>query len=171
MITIYTDKRIKHKVQHLIKEHNSNDIYNICQSLNIPILKNDLGTVRGCLQYHENTDTYLIHINSNYEWEKFGIAHELGHYYLHKDLNSFKLQNCSIELEKKFEDQANIFAAELLLPDNLLNTSTYHLNKWKIQQIAFINDLPEFIVEQKAVQLRMFSQAPQNFQNVGKIIV
>ncbi|MGG4172743.1 ImmA/IrrE family metallo-endopeptidase [Bacillus safensis] len=170
-MTIYTDKRIKHKAQHLLKEHNGNDIYKICQTLNIPILKNDLGTVRGCLQYHENTDTYLIHINSNYEWGKFGIAHELGHFFLHKDLNSFKLRNCSIELENKLEDQANLFAAELLLPDNLINTSPYPLNQWGIQQIAFLNDLPQFVVEQKVAQLKLFNPTPQNFQNVGKIIV
>ncbi|MBD5024233.1 metallopeptidase ImmA, partial [Xanthomonas citri pv. citri] len=75
----------------------------------------------GLLQHDKATDQYLIHINENLQHQQFVIAHELGHYFLHKRLNTFKVVNCSKVLKDKLEHQASLFASELILTDKMLN--------------------------------------------------
>lgn len=75
MITIYTSKGIKHKVQSVIKTHGTNNVYEICDIQKIYILKNDLGQANGLLQHDKATDQYLIHINENLQHQQFVIAH------------------------------------------------------------------------------------------------
>lgn len=63
---------------------------------------------------------------------RFTIAHELGHYELHRDLShlfidkNFKVmfRNTNAEVQTQdalYEQEANSFAAALLMPENLLN--------------------------------------------------
>ncbi len=55
--------------------------------------------------------------------KRFAIAHELGHYILHKSIN--QLANCTYEMFLnwykigKEEPESNVFAAELLMPSNI----------------------------------------------------
>ncbi|MCY8198074.1 ImmA/IrrE family metallo-endopeptidase, partial [Bacillus spizizenii] len=112
MIKIYTNQSIKHKAQEIIKKFAYNDPYEICSILSIPILESNLGQkLNGFLQYYEEEDQYIIQVAKHRQWKKFIVAHELGHYFLHKQLNTFKMLNCSITLEEKLERQADIFAA------------------------------------------------------------
>jgi Zn-dependent peptidase ImmA (M78 family) len=76
----------------------------------------------------KEADAYIMYVNANdSEAERnFTIAHELGHWKLHKgelekDLNKSILFRISIaELNKdKLEQEANLFASALLIPDNL----------------------------------------------------
>lgn len=73
MIIIYTSRRIKHKSLAVIKEYGTNDVYQICESLGIYILKNKLGQANGFLQFDKPTNQYLIHINENLNNEHFRI--------------------------------------------------------------------------------------------------
>ena len=58
----------------VIKEYGTNNVYQICESLGIYILKNNLGQANGFLQFDEPTNQYLIHINENLKYEHFVIA-------------------------------------------------------------------------------------------------
>ncbi|MGB9941680.1 ImmA/IrrE family metallo-endopeptidase, partial [Bacillus subtilis] len=73
---------------------------------NISVLYSNLGKVNGFLQYYEEEDHYLIHVNISRKNKFYIIAHEIGHYFLHKNLNTFKLSNCSVILKDKLEQQA-----------------------------------------------------------------
>ena len=47
-------------------------------------------------------------------------AHELAHYFLHKGINAFACRGLSGSyIKNKYERQAYIFAAELLIDDNI----------------------------------------------------
>ncbi|MFB4185414.1 ImmA/IrrE family metallo-endopeptidase [Bacillus velezensis] len=163
MITIYTSRRIKHKSLAVIKEYGTNDVYQICESLGIYILKNKLGQANGFLQFDKPTNQYLIHINENLKNEHFVIAHELGHYFLHKNLNTFKILNCSSVLKDKLEHQANLFAAELILTDKMIFEALPFIEGFTIEQIAFYFKVPSFVILHKIEQLKF---SPQRGFNV-----
>ena len=153
MITIYTSRRIKHKSLAVIKEYGTNDVYQICESLGIYILKNKLGQANGFLQFDKPTNQYLIHINENLKNEHFVIAHELGHYYLHKNLNTFKILNCSSALKDKLEHQANLFASELLLTDRMIHDAIPIIREFTQEQVASYFEVPlSAVVDYKFAQ-------------------
>jgi len=158
VIRIYTTKNIKHKVESVINDFRTNDIHEICEKLGITILRHNLGRVKGFLQYYENADHYLIHVNENFYCEKLVIAHELGHFFLHKNVNTFKIANCSVVLENKLEHQANVFASEILLTDKMLTDALPEIENMTHRQIASFFQLPLFVIEYKVSQLRLLSR-------------
>ncbi|CAF1832590.1 ImmA/IrrE family metallo-endopeptidase [Bacillus subtilis] len=166
MILIYTSKNIKHKAERVIQEHGTNDVCEICDNLNISILKSNLGRIKGFLQYYKKHHHYLIQVNQKYHNAKIIIAHELGHYFLHKNLNTFKMENCSLVLGEKLEHQANIFATELLLPDYVLANETTQLQNWSLDQIASFFQIPLFIVEHKIKHMNLLTPEKTVNQNI-----
>ncbi|MBO3652552.1 ImmA/IrrE family metallo-endopeptidase [Bacillus amyloliquefaciens] len=158
MILIYTSKNIKHKAESVIHEHGTNNVYQICENLRIVLLKEDLGCINGFLQYYKERETYLIHVNKNSVHPDLIIAHELGHYYLHKNLNSFQMENCSLVLGNKLEIQANAFATELLLPDYIISNELPKLQNWTLKQIASFFQLPLFVIKNKLEHINLLSQ-------------
>jgi len=89
-------------------------------------------------------DYALISVNSSItdiSKKRFILAHELGHFLMHRNLNPFYHDtennfwewNC----DKKIETEANEFAAELLMPTNIFLNVT---RKYKFS-IDFIHEL------------------------------
>ncbi|MBV7321162.1 ImmA/IrrE family metallo-endopeptidase [Bacillus halotolerans] len=155
MIPIYTSKNIKHKVQSILLSYGTNDVYEICEQLNIIITKNNLEQAEGLLQHLKEEKRYIIHTNENLTHQTFIVAHELGHYFLHKNLNTFKMANCSVVLKDKLEHQANIFASELLLPDKLLKEHLFEIQNLTINQLASFFNLPTHVIQHKHSQLKI----------------
>lgn len=90
---------------------------------------------------YETTITY----NSNHSSEKqnFTIAHELGHYYLHRNKQSQFVDQAKDMLDNSilvFERQANAFAAELVLPDDVISLMlSYRYNFYRIAKSTKIS--------------------------------
>ena len=63
-----------------------------------------------------------IHINANLDdnMQKFTCAHELGHAILHPNASTPFLRSKTLFSINKMENEANTFAAELLIPDELI---------------------------------------------------
>jgi Zn-dependent peptidase ImmA (M78 family) len=63
-----------------------------------------------------------IFLNENLEESerRMVMAHELGHAILHRKENCYFIRNKTLLLTSKLEAEANIFAAELLIPDSLI---------------------------------------------------
>ena len=108
---------IKEIVNGLIETYNTNDVYELCDFLNIEILR---GKRKNCIKSYFFRDEYgdeFIFLNDSMEIneERELIAHELGHAILHTDINiAYYTRNDSVS-KSKLERQANKFAAELLL--------------------------------------------------------
>ena len=95
---------------------------------------------------------YKIIVNENHSQNRksFTIAHELGHYFLHRDLQD----KCEDQVffrgatSDNIELQANIFAGELLMPEN----------EFKNEILIGVNTIPElanyFGVSTLAVRVR-----------------
>lgn len=72
--------------------------------------------------YLKSKDTQYIFINTklcDYE-ARMTYAHELGHSILHPNVDTFVLKNTDPILLAKYENEAQIFAAEFLLDDDIL---------------------------------------------------
>lgn len=115
-----------------------------------------------------------IYMNESKEYElknnpgrrNFTIAHELGHWFLHKDLaqeNLFGMKGKVLicrginnKIDNK-ERQANIFASHLLMPKKFLRTQlnnfTTPLNEYDLIELAKI-----FQVSKQAMKIRLVDE-------------
>lgn len=108
----------------------------LCKALGIKVNYAHLGAdVAGMIEKIKD-DVYLISVNANdpITRQRFTIAHELGHYVYHRDkmgdgidddrayrsTNVGKYHNTNIG--QREETQANIFAANLLMPWGLISS-------------------------------------------------
>lgn len=111
---------IKNIVNDLVTEFKTRNPFELCDCLNIPILYEPLGNIKGFFQNILNTP--IIHLNSNLNEHEVNcvVSHELGHAVLHKDLNVCFLKHYTFSVTDKYENEANKFTAELLIEDNSL---------------------------------------------------
>jgi len=113
---------INKKVNYLKKKFNTNNPFELCECLGIKVFFEDLGkNTNGFFQAAPRNK--IIHINSRLsDIDKFfTCAHELGHAIFHYKSNVLFLEKNTLLSTSKYEIEADTFAAELLIDDNLLN--------------------------------------------------
>jgi Zn-dependent peptidase ImmA (M78 family) len=109
--------------------------------------KNIAGTIT------KNNDNTVIYVNSldSYNKQRFTIAHELGHYFLHLNEETTSVvdmyRNINSENDPK-EIDANNFASSLLMDELLVRT------KWNdLKSVQMISDI--FYVSFEAMSFRL----------------
>ena len=110
---------IKLKVLNLIVKYGTKNPFKLAKKLNIEIIIEDLGEVRGL--FKKVLKRKFIFINSKLnEFDKNLVcAHELGHAILHSSSNyQFLIDNTRILKKSKLEDEANLFASFLIFPND-----------------------------------------------------
>ena len=128
---------IKHKVESLCRKYNSRDPFLIANDMGILLTFEPLGALNG--YYTKKYRIKHIHINERLSRQEqhFTCAHELGHAILHPDSNTpFLTKNTSLSV-KKLEAEANKFAVEFLIPDDILCEYVYDYG-YTTEQIARI---------------------------------
>src|SRR5690554_5144964 len=94
--------------------------YHICSNLNIEIVEKDMDS-QGIFLLKKCSKKIIINKNIKYETRKrFTVSHEIGHYIIpgHEEVyacSEIDIQN--YRSDKIKEREANIFAAELLMPE------------------------------------------------------
>lgn len=98
---------------------------------------------------------------------RFTIAHEIGHFILHKDENDFFIDKFNVPLfrdttsssgEIQREKEANSFAAALLMPEGLINEEINNYFEGAPQNKDLINFLAEkFEVSKNAMTYRLMN--------------
>ena len=107
---------IKLRVLNLIARHRTRSPFKLARALNIEIIYQDLGEVRGF--FKKILRRKYIFINSEFD-QKLVCAHELGHAILHSSNRiQFLIDNTKILRRNKIEDEANLFASWLLFPSD-----------------------------------------------------
>ncbi|WP_439741124.1 ImmA/IrrE family metallo-endopeptidase [Bacillus pseudomycoides] len=131
---------IKEYVLNITNKHQTTDPFEIARQKNIYVLYADLGSTLGF--YNTYKRFKFIHINNqiNETLQRFVCAHELGHALLHPKANTPFLRNQTFFSVDRFEIEANTFAVELLLTDEMI--STYKDTRLSIQEIAEIHGIP-----------------------------
>lgn len=118
-------ERIYKIADNIKKEYNGQSVSDIIKDLGIKIFFKDLGTEENCLKSFCLLTDYgnCITINSNLSESQTDIilAHELGHVLLHNCLkNDIFIETNTFLNAGKCEAEANFFAAELLLDDEVI---------------------------------------------------
>ena len=128
------------------------DIEKIAKNEGIRIIKGELPeNISGAIDMSDPVSPCIL-VNSidGFERQRFSIAHELGHYFLHKptglhvdkDFSSIFLRNENSSMALyPIEIEANKFAAHILMPEALLETAIKEI-LGKLNQIS-ISELIE----------------------------
>ena len=130
------EKQAKQKALEEVKKNGWLDVAKFADSLGVKVFAtSDLEDYESGAIVREN-DKYVIYVNETHtpERQRFTIAHELGHYFLHREklqkedhgiVDTIKIASGLPQLSRrdgvttKQETQANAFAAELLMPEEI----------------------------------------------------
>lgn len=141
---------IKSIVQELIDKYNTINPYELATNLNIEIISWDLHEdIRGFYKYDKRNKYIVCNINLDEEMKRVVCAHELGHAILHPRANTPFMRQHTLFSVDRIEREANRFAAELLLPDDLF--AGYE--QMTIYNIASLHNVPLELVELKCKKL------------------
>jgi len=139
---------IKDIVVCLLETYGTLNPFELCECLNIKVLKSNLGNeIKGFFQ--RTPGGYkLIHINSGIdEYEmKYICAHELGHALLHDNISLGFLAENSMQIRNKYEIQADRFAAEILVDSGINDNEFCDFN---IEQISSAICVPSKLLKYK----------------------
>ncbi len=120
------------------------DIVKIAKSNDIDVYEGDLDKkISGAIKYDKNTKKFAILLNKNdaRTRQRFTLAHELGHFFLHKEI----LISDEIHIDTMFrmpdekEKEVDYFAGALLMNKTLLE-KMYQDNK-SIAELAGLFDV------------------------------
>lgn len=111
---------IKKIVEGMIETCGTRDVYELVDKLEITVIKKTLSGKKGRFLRDIFNNEYIYVSNElSVEEEKIVIAHELGHLILHTSLLTSHYTENNLLVKDKLEVQANKFAAELLIPDDV----------------------------------------------------
>lgn len=104
---------IQFTAKYFLSEYGT-DVYKICRKLGIHIQHHSLGeNIKGYIMNIENLDLIVIN-NALEEWQKhLVLAHELGHFALHRDEPNQTTNSLYID-DTKLEYEATTFAMQLI---------------------------------------------------------
>lgn len=102
----------------LADKFNTTDPFEIAEHLNVHIFYQNLDpSIMGFYKYNKKNQYICINENLSINKQIVTCSHELGHCRMHKHVNTPFLRANTFLSVDKFERQANLFAVELLLPD------------------------------------------------------
>ena len=110
----------KQMAQKLIARFQTNDPFKIADSLDYIVIFVPLHGVRGFHQYIRRN--HIIYIDNSLDdtQQRWVCAHELGHIFLHPNLNKMFMANHTYSVQSKYEVEADRFAACLCYPPEYL---------------------------------------------------
>lgn len=115
------------------------NILKIAKSNDIAVYKADLEKkILGAIRYDKQNKKYTILLNEkqSYEQQRFTLAHELGHFFLHKKI--LESEELHVDIMYKIEDEqeaeVDYFAGALLM-NKLLLEKMYEKNQ-SIRELA-----------------------------------
>lgn len=138
MITILN---IKNTILHLTNKYNTSDPFELANSLKIAVFYEDLGTING--YYNNPLRMKQIHINSslNEHDAKYTCAHELGHAIIHPNASTPFLRSKTLLSVDKLEIEANTFAINLLIPDEIITENRYYTTEQLSRLLGYNQEL------------------------------
>jgi len=113
-------KDIKQLVTYYVRKFNTRNPYELAKCLHVQIQIGQLGSQAGCYMFLKNHKCIFLNEDLDESEMRLVLAHELGHAIMHRKENCYFIRNKTLMLTSKIEIEANTFAAELLIPDELI---------------------------------------------------
>lgn len=133
---------IKDSVNKIVKKYGTRNPFELAKLLGIEVQIGDPGCA-GCYMYLKK-HRYIFLDQTLNEYEKMQVmAHELGHAIMHRKQNCYFIRNKTLLLNSKTERAANIFAAELLIEDEIL----IEHRDYTLEQLARLTGYEEKLIE------------------------
>ncbi len=112
--------RVQRLVAYCTKKYGTSDPFEIADQLGILY---QIGNCEheGCYMFLKNHRYIFLSNRLDRTELNLVMAHELGHALLDRKANCYFIRNQTLLLTSKFEIEANTFAAELLIPDELIS--------------------------------------------------
>lgn len=107
-------------VEQTVHKYGTRSPYEMAERMGIIVQKNNLGAIRGYYFKKYRIKQIILHNDLSESDERFVLAHEIGHAVLHEDVNTPFLMGNTLFSKNKFEREANLFAIELLVPDETI---------------------------------------------------
>ena len=107
-------------VDSLVRKYNTRNPFEIINNLNVIVVFYPLKGVKGFYQYFQRNNIIYIDNDLSENEQKVVCAHELGHMFLHKKCNAIFMDTRTHFVTNKYENEANTFAAELLIPNSII---------------------------------------------------
>ena len=105
----------------LLKKYKTRNPFELADYLNINVLYRPLGNLKGLYIYSRRSRYISINNSLDKHFQRIVCTHEIGHDRFHRHLakiNPQAQQLISYDVSSKPEREANIFTAEILLPDD-----------------------------------------------------
>lgn len=138
------------------------NVEKIAEGLGISVARGNLGESTSGVIYREGRNARIgINDTQSLVRQRFTLAHELGHYMIHKDQGlwvdsqSFFRSDSSAGDPKEVE--ANKFAAELLMPRRLLERVRFPANDEQKADQLILSLARDFDVSVAAMSIRMMN--------------
>ena len=120
----------------LIAKFDTRDPFELCKAIGVEVFYADLGNLKGMYKYLKKNRFAVINEKLDVYTRTLVCAHELGHDILHQDLaKKICLQEFILyDMRSRPEYEANLFASEILLPDEKIFTLARE--GYDVEQIA-----------------------------------
>ncbi|MED3888187.1 ImmA/IrrE family metallo-endopeptidase [Priestia aryabhattai] len=137
-------------VRNLIEKYGTNDPLSIAEEMGVHVVPwNFPDEVQGMYKYESRNQFIFINSSLSEKECNFVLAHELGHAILHPTHNTSFLRDNTLFSVNKFERQANTFAVELLLPDEIIHS--YQDTRLTKQDIMRMQGVPTHLSHLKKI--------------------
>lgn len=143
---------IKDTVLYLTKKYNTSDPFELADALKIAVYYEELGTING--YYNNPLRMKQIHINASLNEQDacFACAHELGHAVIHPNASTPFLRSKTFLSVDKLEIEANIFAVNLLISDEIISEN----KNYSAEQLSRLLGYNQLLIE---LRLKSFSKS------------
>lgn len=132
---------IKKMANKLARQHHSRNPFEIIKGLNIILVFVPLVGVKGFYQYFQRNNLIYIDDSLPYHEKVFVCAHELGHMLLHKKQNAIFMDTYTGFNTQKYEIEANTFAVELLIPDEIISENQEYTTEQLSRMLGYSENL------------------------------
>ena len=112
---------IKKKADSLVRKFQTRNPFEITRGLNVILVFAPLVDTRAFYQYFQRNNIIYIDESLTKQEQAFECAHEMGHMFLHKKANAIFMDTTTNFNSDKFELEADIFAMDLLVGDDVLS--------------------------------------------------
>lgn len=139
-------RTIRQLVAYYKRKYDTSDPFEIAGALHIEVKIGNLGSRSGCYMYLKKHRCIFLNENLSKHEMNLVMAHELGHAVLHPRENCYFIKNKTLLLNSKNEIEANKFAMELLVTDDVLKEN----RDFSVEQLSRILGY-----HQKLIELRL----------------